>query len=159
MKRYPAYAVAAAEGFTKTAHETAQAPLTELAVDIQAVLTVLTRRTLEHEEKNQRIDLSSAVLSGANLTGANLTGADLSRADLTGASLTGADLSRADLSRARLVGADLSRADLTGANLTGANLSEVDLSGVKFCNTTMPDGTINNRDCPPNPSETPPVPN
>ena len=37
--------------------------------------------------------------------------------------------------------------DFTGANLTGANLSGVSLDGVILCNTTMPDGTINNTSC------------
>jgi hypothetical protein len=29
-------------------------------------------------------------------------------------------------------------------------------TGAMFCQTTMPDGTVNNRDCPPEP--TPPIP-
>jgi uncharacterized protein YjbI with pentapeptide repeats len=37
--------------------------------------------------------------------------------------------------------------DFTGADLTGANLSGVSLDGVILCNTTMPDGTINNTSC------------
>ena len=35
----------------------------------------------------------------------------------------------------------------SGADLTGANLSGVSLDGVILCNTTMPDGTINNISC------------
>jgi hypothetical protein len=38
-------------------------------------------------------------------------------------------------------------ANFSGANLTGANLIGVVLDGVIFCNSTMPDGTINNVDC------------
>jgi uncharacterized protein YjbI with pentapeptide repeats len=37
--------------------------------------------------------------------------------------------------------------DLSGANLTGANLTGVSLDGVILCNTTMPDGEINNSGC------------
>ena len=37
--------------------------------------------------------------------------------------------------------------DLSGANLTGANLTEVNLDGVVLCNTTMPDGRVNNSGC------------
>ena len=37
--------------------------------------------------------------------------------------------------------------NFTGANLTGANLKGVNLDGVIFCNTTMPDKTINNSGC------------
>ena len=43
--------------------------------------------------------------------------------------------------------ANLSGANLTGANLTGVKLTGVNLDGVIFCNTTMPDGTINNLSC------------
>ena len=38
-------------------------------------------------------------------------------------------------------------ANFSGANMTGANLTGVILDGVIFCNTTMPDGTINNGVC------------
>ena len=38
-------------------------------------------------------------------------------------------------------------ANLSGVNLTGANLKGVNLDGVIFCNTTMPDGKINNVGC------------
>jgi uncharacterized protein YjbI with pentapeptide repeats len=189
--------------------EAAQDSLTQLevvAVDIQAALTVLARRAVEHEEENQRInlikanlsqaylteayfsraylseaylsgaklrraDLSKADLSGANLRGAHLSEAKLRRAKLRGADLSGADLirayliraylSEADLRRADLSGADLREADLSGAdlreaNLNGANLIGVDLTDAKLCQTTMPDGTVNNRDCSPEPA--PPKP-
>ena len=43
--------------------------------------------------------------------------------------------------------ANFSGANLTGANLTDVNLTGVILDGVIFCNTTMPDGTINNGSC------------
>ena len=43
--------------------------------------------------------------------------------------------------------ANFSGANLTSANLTEINLTGVTLDGVIFCNTTMPDGTINNVGC------------
>ena len=43
--------------------------------------------------------------------------------------------------------ANFSGANLTGANLTDVNLTGVILDGVIFCNTTMPDGRINNVGC------------
>ena len=46
-----------------------------------------------------------------------------------------------------LVQADLSGANLSRANLFDANLREANVKGATFCNTTMPDGTINNSDC------------
>ena len=97
-------------------------------------------------------DLSEANLIGANLIGANLGEANLSEADLLQADLGGANLSKADLSEAKLIGADLLQADLGGANLSkadliGANLRGASLEGAKFCNTTMFDGSFNDRDC------------
>jgi hypothetical protein len=37
--------------------------------------------------------------------------------------------------------------NFTGADLTGAKLGGLSLDGVILCNTTMPDGTINNTSC------------
>jgi uncharacterized protein YjbI with pentapeptide repeats len=42
---------------------------------------------------------------------------------------------------------DMPPTNFTGADLTGANLGGVSLNGVILCNTTMPDGTINNTRC------------
>ena len=87
-------------------------------------------------------DLPGADLSGADLKGADLSGADLSDADLTFSNLSGADLSVADLRRANLYKADLHFAELRAADLTGT-----DLSNAHLCRTTMPNSSINNRDC------------
>ena len=43
--------------------------------------------------------------------------------------------------------ADMLPTNFTGADLTGANLGGVSLDGVIFCNTTRPDGKINNTSC------------
>jgi uncharacterized protein YjbI with pentapeptide repeats len=37
--------------------------------------------------------------------------------------------------------------NFSGANMTGANLTGVNLDRVIFCNSIMPDGTINNSGC------------
>ena len=42
---------------------------------------------------------------------------------------------------------DMPPTNFTRADLKGANLSGVSLDGVILCNTTMPDGTINNTSC------------
>jgi hypothetical protein len=42
---------------------------------------------------------------------------------------------------------DMPPTNFTGADLTGANLGGVSLDGVILCNTTMPDGMINNSSC------------
>jgi uncharacterized protein YjbI with pentapeptide repeats len=65
----------------------------------------------------------------------------------------GVDFAFADLSYANLSGADLTAADLEystldGANLSGASLRRAQMTGAHFCNTTMPDGSTNNANCP-----------
>jgi hypothetical protein len=104
--------------------ETAEVPAP--AADIQAIITVLRRRTRSfgHGEP-ESLDLHDTNLSGANLSGAYLSKAYLS-AILTGAILTGAYLKAAELSEADLRAADLRAAELSGANLSGAYLSEAE---------------------------------
>jgi len=92
-------------------------------------------------------DLRKAILSGANFYKASLSGANLLDASLSGTYLLKADLLYANLSGADLHEAELRGADLRNANLQNADLRRAILSGAKFCNTTMPDGSINNRDC------------
>jgi ABC-type multidrug transport system fused ATPase/permease subunit len=91
-----------------------------LAADIQAIITVLQRRTRSFGYgEPDRLDLHETNLSGAKLFKADLSGAVLREADLREA-----DLSRAILREANLSGADLSGADLWEANLTQAQLEE-----------------------------------
>ena len=45
------------------------------------------------------------------------------------------------------ISSDMPPTNFTGADLTGANLGGVSLDGVILCNTTMPDGKINNSSC------------
>src|SRR5919106_359927 len=60
------------------------------------------------------------------------------------------DVRGSNLSRSSFAGADFRGANLSGgcfasADLTGARLgASVNLRGAVFCNTTMPDGTIDN---------------
>jgi hypothetical protein len=69
-----------------------------LAPDIQAIMTVIRRRTRYYGHgEPERLDLYETNLTGANLTGANLTGAILRGAYLRGAYLREADLTGADL--------------------------------------------------------------
>jgi uncharacterized protein YjbI with pentapeptide repeats len=104
--------------------------------DIQAIATVLGRRTRDFLHGEDRLNLYNTNLSGVDLFGAplrsanlwntNLSRAGLMSADLAWAHLQGANLSGADLSWANLSKADLSGADLSGAILEGANLSSKD---------------------------------
>ncbi len=91
--------------------------------------------------------LNGNILRGANLQKASLRGADLRGTDLHEAKLRKADLRGADLQRADLRGADLSNAEMRYADLNKANIKGASLINTKFCNTTMPDGSIANRDC------------
>jgi hypothetical protein len=124
-------------------------------LDIQAILTVLGRRTLPTEfiepfpldlrdTQIRGVYLTGANLQGVYLTGANLQVANLMNANLRGAYLIntnlrsayltdayvqGANLLRASLQDAHLGRANLQGASLTGANLQGANLCLTDLAG------------------------------
>jgi hypothetical protein len=124
---------------------TTEGPTPDL--DIQAVMTVLRRRTHSFSYgEPEPLDLSETHLSGvylwrANLRGAHFRGANLSGANLWGANLSytnlmGADLSGADLSEAVLRGADLSRADLRGAHVTKGQLEEAS----RYKHTQFPSG-------------------
>jgi uncharacterized protein YjbI with pentapeptide repeats len=115
--------------FTDAKHQPMRPP-----TDIQAILTVLGRRTLRYEKEEHHLDLHGTDLRGADLSGAHLEGADLSGAHLEGADLgraqlRGADLSGAHLERAFLGEAQLERAYLREAQLEGADLGRAQLRG------------------------------
>jgi len=137
--------------------EAAEAPRPRrYAADIEAVLTVLKRRTLGHEKKgectslwpvesnqaNSKEEGECLNLRSTNLNYANLQNFDLQRAHFASAHLRktyfsdanlqkanfyGAKLEGATLYRAQLQEAILWRADLRGANLSGATLTNADL--------------------------------
>ncbi len=68
--------------------------------------------------------------------------------DVRGAALSKSNFTEADLRGADFRGADLSGSCFVGADLTGARLgASVNLHRTIFCNTTMPDGSINVSDC------------
>ena len=106
-----------------------------LPTDVQAVLTVLGRRTTAHEEGTafrldlRRTDLRGADLNGVALDRANLFEAHLETATMQAARLAHADLRGACLNNADLVEADLRGADLREARLEGAYMVEARLEG------------------------------
>jgi hypothetical protein len=120
-------------------------PESKPPTDIQAILTVVRRRTRTFGNgETQRLDLRNADLQGADLAGAQLqgvllVGAQLQRADLAGAQLYNAILGRAQLQRAfmpyaqlsatNLMGAQLQDTYLVGAQLQGAYLDGAQLQG------------------------------
>ncbi len=67
--------------------------------------------------------------------------------DLFKAILSGAYLEEANLRKANLNEADLSEADLSEADLSEADLTGTIMNGVILCNTTMPDGSVNDSGC------------
>jgi uncharacterized protein YjbI with pentapeptide repeats len=118
------------------------------AADIQAIMTVIRRRTRSfldgeperldlHGTNLARADLSGANLSGANLSGAKLSNATLYVANLPYATLLKAKLSYATLSYATLYVADLSSADLYVADLSYAKLSEANLRGAHLSGANL----------------------
>lgn len=119
----------------------------KIRTDIQAALTVIGRRNLLEDPKDQKLDLRNIDIRGADLLGVNLQQADLRGSDLSGANLRAADLSEADLNGAKLVrsvlyeakllktslcGANLCWANFNRANLSGANLRSANLSGASL---------------------------
>ena len=131
----------------------APVPLTS---DVQAALTVLSRRDPRHDN-GTNTDLNNVCLNGVNLSGVDLSDVDLSDVTLSdadlgdadlrgvvldgvvlsgtrllGADLRGADLSDVSLSSADLGGVDLRAADLSGLDLRGAHLTGADLRGANL---------------------------
>ena len=96
------------------------------ATDIQAVLTVIGRRSLTFKNgEDQPLDLSNTNLRLINLYRADLRGTHFGEADLRGALLNGADLRGAHLGEALLSGADLSNCrNLIWEQIDSAFISE-----------------------------------
>jgi hypothetical protein len=130
-----------------TAYVREHAPLrpedkqTPIRADIQAILTVLGRRTrtigegkdqLLRKGEDQRLNLMSTNLRGADFSGAHLERANLWGAQLQEADLRGAQLQRAVLRDAPLQGAKLQKAQLQGADLGGAQLQQAQLQGAQL---------------------------
>jgi uncharacterized protein YjbI with pentapeptide repeats len=96
----------------------------------------------------QQVNLRQAGLQNANLQQANLQGSNLQDAFLPDANLQAANLHNANLQGAFLYGTNLQDANLQGANLQHATgLTPTQLQQAKLCRTTLPDGSISDRDC------------
>jgi hypothetical protein len=130
---------------------------------IASVAEIAKARSKHQRKRNARV--KAQVLAGLRACpkekigpGQNLSKCDFSGEDLRGKNLRGANLSGAVAEDANLCGADLRatnlyKTDFTFANLTrvdfrGVNLSTAKLNGALFCQTRMPNGSINNDDCP-----------
>ena len=115
--------------------------------DVQAILTVLGRRKLDHERGERlgldlrAVDLRRVRLAGAHLEKAELGGAHLEEAKLKYAHLEDAKLRSAHLEKANLEGAYLEKAKLARANLRSANLRFANLrfANLRFANLRFAD--------------------
>jgi uncharacterized protein YjbI with pentapeptide repeats len=132
-------------------------PAARLSVDVQAVLTVVGRRsrrfeTAEHHRINlsrtdlRMADLQKAQLGNALLVGCHLEGADLGNATLEKADLRGAFLSETDLVQANLAGADLREAHLEGAYLVEARLTGADMAAARLDGAYLGGAHLENAD-------------
>ena len=92
-------------------------PFQRIETDIQAILTVLGRRNIKHEQPSQVLNLRMTDLRAAELENANLRKVDLRFTNLHNAYLKGADLRDANLFQTNLMGTEFEGADLRGANL------------------------------------------
>jgi uncharacterized protein YjbI with pentapeptide repeats len=124
------------ENRTTQPQETSETPL-RIPTDIQAALTVISRRDAEKDRPHQKINLRYADMKGADLHKANLQQADLRGADLCEADLRGADLCEANLESAQLSGSILYEANLQSANLTEANLWGANLNRAWMCEANL----------------------
>ncbi|MFF5115019.1 pentapeptide repeat-containing protein [Streptosporangium sp. NPDC000509] len=126
-------------------------PEKRLRTDLQAVITVIGRRTVAYDLEEARFELAYVNLARAHLINANLAGAFLSGVDFTGAFLSNvnfADMSliRANLSDVLLTRSDLTDVDLTGANLTDANLADTNLAGTNLTKALLQRAGLTNVD-------------
>ena len=112
-------------------------PISEINIDIQLALNIITNPDIDQYLRRDRFNLSYVDIRGANLCGANLKKVNLQRsilyranlidANLENANLTGAVLSAANLKGANLAWASLCGAILNAANLYATNLTHADL--------------------------------
>jgi hypothetical protein len=101
---------------------------------------------------------AAACYAGTRCTpgkGRNASGCDFANStvffvnkDARGANVSNSNFTEADLRGADFRGANLSGACFVGADLRGARLgASVNLGGAIFCDTTMPDGSVDDSGC------------
>lgn len=93
-------------------------------------------------------DFSGSKLRNAFFSKADLTDTDFSEINSMGGAFNGNNLTGASFYRASLRHMNFDYNNLTNANLTDARIDNLEAFTKNiYCNTTMPDGSINNRDC------------
>jgi hypothetical protein len=117
------------------------------ATDIQAVLTVLSRRKYHYDQgETEVLNLGNTDLQGASLWEAHLEGAILREAHLEGAALWGVRLEEAVLIGAHLKEASLMSAHLERANLRSAHLEGADLMLAHLDNADLKEAHMDGSD-------------
>lgn len=107
------------------ANESKQKEVSEtkkIALDIQAVLTIIGRRKYSLYKDEYTLNLRRTNLQGANLCLSDFNGVNLERANLSDSNLQWAKIRGTNLKEADLKDADLQKCDLRGSNLRGADL-------------------------------------
>jgi uncharacterized protein YjbI with pentapeptide repeats len=106
--------------------------------DIQAILTVLGRRTRSYGKGEPHpLDLHNTSLKESRLIGASLEHCDLSNTDLQTANLHGANLGHANLRNAKLTEADLGSVILVDADISEAELVNANLQNASLANAAL----------------------
>lgn len=110
--------------------------------DVQAVITVLSRRDRGHVGSERPLEFSATNLSGIraddlDLRAAHLANARLDEAILVHSNFRKANLNGASFRRSQLLRADLRAAYLGGADFREANLSDAVLTGARYDGCTQ----------------------
>ncbi len=110
---------------------------THMPTDIQAALTVISRRNVQNDLPGGQLnlsktDLSRSELANAHLSHVNLQAANLSEAHLNGANLSSANLIQVNAHKTDLSTAQLDKADCRSANFSQANLFDADLDAANL---------------------------
>jgi uncharacterized protein YjbI with pentapeptide repeats len=105
----------------------------------------------------QGLLLSGSVITNTSFKGANLTDTRFASTDLTGSDFSGAYLLRTTFTNVLLLGTifhntrmdivTATNVDATDADFSGAEISDAMDFMMKFCRTTMPDGSVRNGAC------------
>lgn len=112
-------------------------PISEINLDIQVALNIITNPDLDQYLRRDIFDLSYIDIRGANLCGANLKKVNLQQSNLYRANLIDANLENANLKGAVLSAANLKGANLTWANLCGAILNAANLYGTNLTHADL----------------------
>lgn len=120
---------------------------THMPTDIQAALTVISRRTVQYDLPGGQLnlsktDLSRSELAQAQLENANLQATNLSEANLRGAHLNGANFTQANAHRTDLSAAHLRKTDCRNANFSQAKLFESDLEAANLLKSNFSEANL-----------------